>query len=505
MKSHIDNKKITKNTIALYIRMGISMIISFFTTRITLQVLGVEDYGLNNLVAGVVSMFSFINASMGTAVQRFYSIEIGKNNKERLSKVFGTGLYLHILVALITLLLAELFAVLFLNKLEIPENRMFAAHVIFQISVISLILNIISVPYTALLRAREEFTVIAFVQIIDSILKLGTLYLLLYIEFDKLILLSILNFAITCFHLGTLTYYSRRYKEAHSRVVKDKVLIKEMLSFISMLLITVLALLGRDQGIVVLINLFFGLTVNAAYAITMQVIQIANTFVTNFKQAIIPQLMASYGAGDLTSMYKLINFGTKITFVLMLLITFPLIFKGDYLLNIWLGEVPQYTTKLLILASIFINIDSFTYFHYQAVHATGNVVRQQTIISTLYILNIGIIFILFVLGLNFYSALWVNIIISIIKASINIYFCHKQTSYDISIFLKTVVLKCIGLVVIISIIGYIISTNTETNLPSFCIETLILLSSIMTLSIFIIFNKNERYKLLNLLKLKLKK
>ena len=247
------------------------------------------------------------------------------------------------------------------------------------------------------------------------------------------------------------------------------------------------------------------MTVNAAYAITMQVIQIANTFVTNFKQAIIPQLMASYGAGDLTSMYKLINFGTKITFVLMLLITFPLIFKGDYLLNIWLGEVPQYTTKLLILASIFINIDSFTYFHYQAVHATGNVVRQQTIISTLYILNIGIIFILFVLGLNFYSALWVNIIISIIKASINIYFCHKQTSYDISIFFKTVVLKCIGLVVIISIIGYIISTNTETNLSSFCIETLILLSSIMTLSIFIIFNKNERYKLLNLLKLKLKK
>ena len=151
MTSRINNKKITKNTIALYVRMGISMIISFFTTRITLQVLGVEDYGLNNLVAGVVSMFSFINASMGTAVQRFYSIEIGKNNKERLSKVFGTGLYLHILVALITLLLAELFAVFFLHKLEIPENRMFAAHIIFQISVISLILNIISVPYTALL------------------------------------------------------------------------------------------------------------------------------------------------------------------------------------------------------------------------------------------------------------------------------------------------------------------------------------------------------------------
>ncbi len=158
MAYSINSKKIATNTIALYIRLGITMFISFFTARVMLQQLGVEDYGLNNLVGSIVTMFSFINGSMGTAVQRFYSIEIGKGNPERLGRVFGVGLYLHIIVAFITFLIAEIFAVFFLHKMNIPEDRMFAAQIVFQISVISLILNIINVPSAALLRAREMFS-----------------------------------------------------------------------------------------------------------------------------------------------------------------------------------------------------------------------------------------------------------------------------------------------------------------------------------------------------------
>ena len=187
MAFQINKDKIAKNTVALYIRMGITMLISFFATRVTLQVLGVEDYGLNNLVGGIVAMFSFINSSMGTAVQRFYSIEIGKKDDGKLKRVFSAGLYCHIVVALITFLLTEIFAIFFLSKLQIPPERMLAAHIVFQTSIVQMLLNILSVPYSALLRARERFSSTAIIDIIQAVLRLGVLYLLFIISFDKLI------------------------------------------------------------------------------------------------------------------------------------------------------------------------------------------------------------------------------------------------------------------------------------------------------------------------------
>ena len=188
MSYEINKKKIAHNTVSLYIRMGFTMLVSFFTTRIVLQVLGVEDYGLNNLVGSIVSLLSFINGSMGTAVQRFYSIEIGKKNETRLSRIFGTGLYIHIIVALITVIIAEIFAIFFLDQLNIPPNRLITAHWVFQISIVSLALNIINVPYSALLRAREEFSKMAIIDIIQAVLRLLILFPLFYATFDKLII-----------------------------------------------------------------------------------------------------------------------------------------------------------------------------------------------------------------------------------------------------------------------------------------------------------------------------
>lgn len=223
----VDNKKIARNTIALYIRMTITMAIGFFTARVTLQQLGVEDYGLNNLVGSIVSMFSFINGSMGTAVQRFYSIEIGKGNENRLKRVFGTGLYLHIWVALITVFLAEIFAIFFLHRMNIPEERQIAAQVVFQISIFSLALNIINVPYAALLRAREMFDKTAMVEIVQAFLRLGILYFLIVIDFDKLIVLSVLGFGVTLYYVASLSILARRFDESHSLPIKDNELIKK--------------------------------------------------------------------------------------------------------------------------------------------------------------------------------------------------------------------------------------------------------------------------------------
>lgn len=486
-----NNKKIAKNTIALYIRMAITMFISFFTTRITLEVLGVEDYGLNNLVSSVVALFSFLNGSMGTAVQRFYSIEIGKGTEERLGRIFGSGLSLHLIVAVISITLMEIFAIFFLHKLNIPEERLFAAQIVFQISIISMGLNILSVPYTALLRAREEFSKIAIADVVQSIGRLVVVYLLLNIDYDHLIALGALNFLITILYVSCIIYIARYYKECRHSICWDIDVIKKIGKFISMLIITVLASLFRDKGIIILVNMFFGLAVNAAYAIAMQVMHIVGTFVMNFKQSVVPQIMISYGKNDLNRMHGLINVGTKITFILMLIITLPIIFEGNYILTLWLKEPPQYSYELVCLALININISSFTYFLYQGVHATGNITKQQTYTSISYLFNIIGIYIAFKLGLNFYSALIVSIVFSIIQCIFNINFAHVYFNYNIKNFMK-ITLKCIICFILITFILYQINNNIQESFYRIIITTLTTIFSSALIGYFIILDKKEK-------------
>ena len=496
----IDSKKIAKNTIALYLRLGVTMIISFIMTRVMLEQLGVEDYGLNNLVGSIVSMFSFINGSMGTAVQRFYSIEIGKGNIDRLKRIFGVGLYLHIIVAIITVLLAEIFAVFFLHKMNIPQERMFAAQVVFQISIFSLALNIINVPYAALLRAREMFSKTAVVEIIQSFLRLVVLYLLVHINYDKLITLSFLNLGITFYYVGTLTLMAKRFKETHSRPVRDKELIKEMLTFISMLLATVLAQLIKTQGIVILINLFFGLVINAAYAVAVQVSNMVNSFVVNFKQSMVPQMMSAYGANDRDAMYKIINMGTKICFLLMLMITIPVIFEGQIILDFWLKKPPVHSARLVALVLIAINISSFTYFQYQGVHATGKITSQQIWISSTYFANIIIIYIVFKMGASFESALYVNMFISAVQCIINLYFANQRYDYDVKQFIRNILIPCLTVVAIVVAVMFCLTLNMAPTVERFVLIIVISEVLIITLGYIFLLNRREKQHVLSFAK-----
>lgn len=491
----IDNKKITKNTLALYVRMGITMIISFFTARVTLQQLGIEDYGLNNLVGSIVSMFSFLNGSMGTAVQRFYSIEIGKGCEDNLKKIFGTGLYLHIIIAIVTVIAAEVFAIFFLHKMNIPQERLHAAQVVFQISIISLGLNIINVPYAALLRAREMFSQTAIIEIIQSLLRLVVLYFLVHINYDKLITFSLLNFCVTLFHLGAFTLIAYKFKETHTLPYPNKDLIKKMISFISMLVITVLCQLFKTQGIIILINLFFNLTINAAYAIAVQVSNMVNTFVMNFKQSMMPQLMASYGAGDLNAMHKIINTGTKITFLLLLMISVPLIFDGNVLLKIWLDTPPEYSAKLVTLVLIYINISSFTYFQYQGIHASGNIKKQQIWISSLYIFNILLIYIVLKLGADFESALYVNMFISFLQCVVNLIYAKKYYDYNVKYFVKSILVPCLALTIIVCVTLLAISGIFLSETVKFLVDFVIAETMIIILGYFLVLDKFEKNKI----------
>ena len=468
------------------------MVISFYTARVTLQVLGVDDYGLNNLVGSVVALFSFLNSSMGTAVQRFFNIAIGNGDFEKLGKIYGVGIYLHIIVAILTIVAAEVFAVFFLGKMNIPEERMFAAHAVFQISVFSLALNIVNVPNYALLKARELFSQIAMVEIVQALLRLIILYFLYIISYDKLILFSALNLGVTLYYVGSLFLMARKFKESHHRPCKDRQLIREMLKFISLLLITVLAEIGRRQGLVMLINLFFGLAVNAAYAIAVQVSNMINTFVINIKQPMIPQMMAAYGADDKKSMFKLINFGTKITAIMMLAMTLPIMFEIDSLLTLWLKTPPEHTSGLVNLVLVNINIASFTYFLYQGVHATGNITRQQIWMSMLYVLNVVLIYILFKLGFDFYSALYATILISIAQCVLNLIMAKKYYDYGILYFIRDSFIPCILITVISCSTLFVVVNILPDSIWRMIVVGIIGVSVCLLSGFFVVLNSEEK-------------
>lgn len=479
--------------------MGITMLISFFSVRITLEVLGVKDYGLNNVLASVVVLFGFINGSMGTAVQRFFSIEIGKKNEEALSKVFSTGLYLHIIVALITLIIAELFSFFFLSKLNIPQERLYAANVVFQISILSMILNILNVPFAALLRAREDFTKMSFLDIVRSLLQLGVLYLLYNIGYDKLIVFSILNFIVSVIYVASITLLANKYKEASFSIVRDKLLMRNMLSFISMLLITVFFSILSKQGIVILLNIFFGLTINAAYAIAFQVSTVMETFSMNFKQSVIPQLMTAYGANDRARMNKLMFMGTKVTFLLMTFISIPIIFESEFVLGLWLKEPPDHAASLTSLILISLNINTFSYFVYQAVHASGNIHKQQILTSISYILSIVVVYLAFEYGATFFYAAYIPIFFAIVNNAVILHSAKKAIDFDINYFFIQVVMRSIFLIFILCLLSLGIIYTLELSILRLLINLFLSALVVFLGGYVILFDESEKKIIKNLL------
>jgi O-antigen/teichoic acid export membrane protein len=277
-----------------------------------------------------------------------------------------------------------------------------------------------------------------------------------------------------------------------------------MLSFISLLLVTVLAQLLKSKGIVILINLFFGLVINAAYAVAAQVSNMVNSFVVNFKQSMVPQMMAAYGAEDKGAMQKIINMGTKVTFLLMLMITIPVIFEGQFLLELWLKTPPEHSAKLVALVLIAINISSFTYFQYQGVHATGRILAQQIWMSSTYVLNIIIIYAVFKLGGNFDYALYVNMVISAFQCVVNLYYARKYYNYDILYFLKSILLPCLLTVSVIVVVLSTIITLVQPSVIRFFLVFGISEVLIASMGYFVIMDSTEKRRIEGLVLRRLK-
>ena len=458
------NSKIFKNTSSLYLRTLITLAIGFYSARLTLEILGVDDYGLYNLVGSIVVLFSFLNKSMGTSVQRFYSIAIGEKNEENLTKIFNNSLIIHSGIAIVTILLLEILAFSFIGKLNIPPERLFAAKVVFQISVITFALKIINVPYSALLNAKEDFSKKAFFEILQSVLRLGLLFLLNNIGYDKLIGYAILQFLVSMLLIFAVNQIVKKYNVCKISFQIDKSTINKMLSFSSIYLSSVFFRLLKDQGIIMLINLFFGLAINAAYAVANQVRSYVLTFSMNFRISVVPQLMNSYGEKDMDRMNRLLFTASKLTNYLFLLIILPLIFEASFLLKVWLKNPPKGSAIFVSLLVINEFIVSLSYFLLQAIHATGKIKKYTLFQIISYGTTIILIYVFLNKGSDYYSVIYINMFISILMFCVSLFFAKKLINININNFIIEVISPCLYIILLVSLILYIINIRIDTSL-----------------------------------------
>lgn len=437
------NKNIALNTLILYFRMLFLMAVSLYTSRVVLNTLGVEDYGIYNIVGGVVTLFSFLNGTLATATQRFFSFAIGKNDIKELSKLFSITITIHLILASIILIIAEILGLYIINyKLNIPEARIYAANWVFQCSIISFFFSIISVPYNALIISKEKMQAFAYISILEAGLKLAAVYLLKLFIIDKLILYSILILFIAIIIRSIYNIYCNiKFKECHYKFIIDKNIYRKILSFSGWNLIGALAIILKEQGVNILLNIFCGVTVNSARAITSQVNNAINSFISNFQIALNPQITKAYSSNNQEYLNLLIIKGSKYSALLFYIIGLPFFLDTHNILNIWLGHVPNYTVIFLKLIIVQTLIESLSNPLITALLATGKVKTYQLMVGGILILNLPLSFVMLKLGYSPYF----TIVIAIILASISLYVRLSLLSqiiiFPIGKYFKSVILK----------------------------------------------------------------
>lgn len=380
------NKTIAKNSIFLYIRSFLIMAVSLYSSRIILEALGIDDYGLYGAIGSVVAMFIMINGVLSAGTSRFLTFELGKGDNERLKKTFSASFILHICLAFILFILLETIGLWFVNhKLNIPEGRNYAANVVYQLSILTSVFSLTQVPYTASIIAHEKMTVYAYVGIAEVTFKLALVFLLLYIPFtDNLIAYA---FILALWTIGLQIWYRyychKHFEECHLKIVKDKDIYKNMLSYSAWDFIGQFCVTGNSQGLNILLNMFFGVTINAARAVAYQVETAITQFSTNFLTAVNPQITKSYAQGDTNRFFQLITESSKFSFYLLFMLSLPAFLEAPYILKLWLVEVPETSVSFLRFALFYGVFRIVTRPIITGTHATGNI-KYLNLTSGLY-------------------------------------------------------------------------------------------------------------------------
>lgn len=506
--SSSSNKTIAKNTIFLYFRMMLTMIISLYTSRVILQVLGVDDYGIYQAVGGIVGFLSFVNNALSTGSSRFITFGLGEGDPQKLKNIFSTTLTAHICLAIIIAILAETAGLWFLhNKLVIAPERMAAAEFVFHLSILTAFFSLTQVPYNACIIAHEKMGVYAYVSIIEAFLKLLIVYLLTVGDFDKLKLYALL---LCLIHAGIVLYYNiycmRHFDEARFRLFFDRKLFKEIAAFSGWSLFANASIALNSQGILVLLNMFFSPAVVAARAISLQVNTAANQFVANFQTAANPQIVKRFAAKDYEGSKQLLLQTTKFSFYLMLLLCLPICFGAKQLLALWLGVVPEYTViflQLVIVQSLFCVFDTS---FYRALYAKGRLKENALISPTLGLIRFPVIYFLFKIGFSPVALSWASLItyalLGLIIKPVLVIKIVDYTWKDI----LSVFIPCLRVVVCSLPIPFLFYCKLEKEtLASF---TIILLTSIVSVFVsawLVGLDKTMKKKVVGIIRKKLKK
>lgn len=495
MREPVDSNRIAKNTIFLYIRMFIILIAGLYTSRIVLQRLGVEDFGLYSVVGGVIVVLTFLNNTIAGTTQRFLNFEIGTKNSEKLVTVFGNSVIIHIGIAFIVFLLSQTIGLWFLNKIiNIPHEKIVAANCVYQFSILSITWNIVTTPFHAAIISHEKMSIYAYVSMLEAALKLGSATVLFFFESNLLILYALLMFISSSIPgIIYILYAKHSFFECRNFSLKiDKVFFKKMLSFSGWTIFGNLSYLLHTQGIAFAINIFFSVAVNAAQGIANQVNTCVNLFIDNFMQALKPQIVKTYANNDFESMYKLMFRGCKISIFLASLLIIPLIIECPFILKIWLEDVPTYTSDFTRLVLIISLVNSISSIFATAQGATGNIRAYQITLTLIGALHLPFSILFFMCGFTPYYAMYVYLVISLILQVFRISFLTYSIKFPALFFSKTVLLRMGTMLIITFALGYIVHKQFSTtflSLLSVCFTTSV---SLTVLMLVVGFDKIER-------------
>lgn len=490
-----NNKRIAKNTLLLYVRMLFTMAVSLFTSRVILNTLGVEDYGINNVVGGIVTMFSVLSGSLSSSISRFITFELGKGNIERLKTIFSTGVNIQLGMSVLIIIIAEAVGIWFLNtKMNIPTDRMVAANWVFQCAILTFVLNLLSVPYNAAIIAHEKMSAFAYISVVEVSLKLIIVYMLMISPFDRLETYAVLLLLVGAVIRFIYGYYCKRhFEECTYHFVFDKPVLKEMTGFAGWNFLGNGAYMLNTQGVNILMNLYFGVAVNAARGIATQVDAALKQFVNNFTTAVNPQITKSYAQGDLAYMHKLVCRSAKFSAFLMLFFAIPILLETQSILTIWLKTVPEYAAIFLQLIIISSFVDTaLANSLVTSMFATGNIKRYQIIVTTIGCLVFPFSWIAFQLGFQPEIAYVLYFIIYTVLLGVRPYLLKDMVKLPVMMYVREVLYRVLPVMIICFIIPMMIRYSMQEGWMRLIL--LCLVSTIVTAVVeySIGLTKNER-------------
>lgn len=451
--SSSNSKRIAKNAMFLYIRMIAMMLISLFTSREVLRILGIDDFGIYNVVAGVIILFYFFQSTLVNASQRYISYELGCGTEKSVQKSFSMSLTIHIIFCLFIVFLAETIGLWFLRtQLVIPENRMYAANIVYQFTIIAFVFNILRTPFNSSIIAYEHMSFYAYISVIEAMLKLGVVYLLIQIEFDKLatyaILLSVVSVLI---FLAYWFYCAKYFNTCRCKLVWERQYLKDMSFYSGWTMLGSISNVTAQHGCNILLNMFCGLVANASFGIANQVSQAVYAFSSNVQVAFNPQITKLYSISNYKELYKLVFRSSLISYYLMLIISIPVMFRMSFFLGLWLEEVPYYASVFCVIMILFQMVDSLQYSLNTLIHATGIIRNYYIWLSTITFMCLPCAFLLLKMGCSPIIVIFVRLSTNIITSAIRIFYMKHIVVFPLVEYLRKVLFR-VALTTIIAVL-----------------------------------------------------